>query len=319
MSNSSKHGVSRRTLVQGAAWSVPVVAVAAQAPAAAATLRMDPGINGWVGVTQGGSGCSRSLRFDSTLPGTGPDGAPYGLYIYDTEPGDEIDGASMTLWVEQAQSNITWATGNGHSNCWSGPTNVGTMVKPDGLTYEGYRWNYVCPINPENETCNDPDGVCRLYLQDFHVLASRIETRGGPPWYSCRTPNYWVERRIVINGVPLSFQRRNGRDGPWTGQNRASVQSQGDTSEIDAQIADLEARIADLDQQIAAVPAATEPTGDDMATATAAPGEVAAPAVDVTALQTSRDELAAELATLVEQRSAAMAEPSDDSPKFAQA
>ena len=41
-------GISRRTVAKAVAWSVPAIAVAATVPIAAASLRKDPGINGWV-------------------------------------------------------------------------------------------------------------------------------------------------------------------------------------------------------------------------------------------------------------------------------
>lgn len=39
---------TRRTVVKGAAWAVPTISVGTLAPRLAASLRIDPGINGWV-------------------------------------------------------------------------------------------------------------------------------------------------------------------------------------------------------------------------------------------------------------------------------
>ena len=56
-SNTSGFTPSRRTLVKGAAWSVPVVAVAGAAPAFASSPPIPPrGMNGWVTLSR--SNCS---------------------------------------------------------------------------------------------------------------------------------------------------------------------------------------------------------------------------------------------------------------------
>lgn len=210
MEESKDGALTRRSLVKGAAWAVPVVAVAAAAPAAAVTIVKDPGINGWVTTnTEGGwfNNCRKTVTVNSQSSGTGPDGAPFGLYIYDVNVSpnpDVITNAEMIYWIP---SNLTgtpsWSTLSGHSNCWSGPTDLGNHVKPDGITYRGYKWTYTCSIDP-NDAVEGSDGESRLFLGNFHVQGS-YRLSGN-----CWTYNYWAERRVTINGDVNCFQRRAG-------------------------------------------------------------------------------------------------------------
>ena len=41
-------GLSRRAVTRGALWAAPTLVVTSAAPAMAASLRKDPGVNGWV-------------------------------------------------------------------------------------------------------------------------------------------------------------------------------------------------------------------------------------------------------------------------------
>lgn len=227
--------VSRRTVTKAMAWAVPAVAVAATVPLAAASLRKDPGINGWVRNTTEsirGERCMYTLTVTSapSNPGPTPDGAPFGLYVYDVEDSNVISNAQLTYWVignrpASGSGSLTWQTRQGHSNCWSGPTYVGTEVKPDGITYTGYRWTYNCAINPLNRAL-DSDGVERLYLGNFHV---RTQLRGD----DCNNVSYWTQRHITIDPdgsgpVPSevhTFQRRNGTLGPYNGNLRSTQRS----------------------------------------------------------------------------------------------
>ena len=76
--NGNAEGLKRRTLMNGAAWAAPVVTLAAAAPAMAASLRVDPGLNGWVLNSPSSSGsCQWGLEVNSAptyAPATG-DGA----------------------------------------------------------------------------------------------------------------------------------------------------------------------------------------------------------------------------------------------------
>jgi hypothetical protein len=197
---------TRRTLIRNAAWSVPVISAVAAAPAFAASLRKDPGINGWVQIsTTDRDDNSYDLRFNSNIDGNGPDGAPYGLYVYNPNRNgntllDTYTNASMTLWVRTTNSDNTPAN-NGWSNPgtgWGNATDAGLANKPDGLQYRGYRFAYTggYTLVASEE---------RVYLRDFDTSSDNI--RGTDA-------TYWIERQITVNGVVQTFQRRNGDRGP---------------------------------------------------------------------------------------------------------
>lgn len=223
----ARPGVSRRSLAAGAAWAVPAVAMAAAAPAQAASLVKYPGINGWVNnTTRGGSvqgtQCDYTLEVDSTPNGTGPDGAPFGLYVYDVEAANTFSNAKLTYWIIGAQATgATWTTLGGHSACWGTPTKGTASVQPDGLTYTPYTWTYTCPILSSQYVTDPIDNVKRLYLGDFHVIATFTQ-----PTAWCSNVTYWTQRFITIDRDGSGpeqpsvkcFERRNGTNGPWTPQ-----------------------------------------------------------------------------------------------------
>lgn len=198
--------VSRRSALRAAAWTVPAVSIAAAAPAFATSTnpRKDPGINGWVQVSYGTS-YGFNATFDSDPAGNDPatpDGAPFGLYLYDTISSDLFSAGAITLWfrgkvgswVEGSGSNT--ANGGGHGNKWSNPVYVGTETKPDGLKYYGYRFDYSGPYTLSG-------GL--VWLQDIELTAKNVASDDA---------TFWVERRIAINGEVHAFQRRNGERGP---------------------------------------------------------------------------------------------------------
>lgn len=201
---------SRRTVLTAAAWTVPAITVAAAAPAYAdSTIRKDPGINGWMQVSYGTSK-GFDATFDSDPQGADPltpDGAPFGLYVYDAVSADgaivSLGGASITLWFRGVVGS--WASGTrtnnpndgGHGRGWLNPEYLGSEFKPDGVRYYGYRFDYTGPYEVQ------PDG--RVWLQDFEVTAKNVNHDDA---------TFWVERKIVVDGDLLTFQRRNGERGP---------------------------------------------------------------------------------------------------------
>lgn len=216
--------VSRRTLTRGAAWAAPVMVVAAAAPAYAASLRKDPGINGWVlnTPTDLTGSCRWSLRVDSTPSPAGatPDGAPFGLYVYDTLPSDVLTQARITYWIIGNQT-ATWAANAQHSSCWSNPVRGTPSVKSDGQTYTPYTFTYACAINAA-ATTTGPDGVARLFLGGFDTTATFTQ-----PASLCNDVTYWTQRFITINGVQYTFERRNGTRGAISPAARAAQGAQG--------------------------------------------------------------------------------------------
>lgn len=236
--SSTNKPVRRRTIAKGMAWSVPAIAVAAPARAAAASIRKDPGINGWMQASYPRNGCT--YTWDTTSNGTGstPDGVPWGLFVYDVEDDNVITNATLTFWFIGTQSSISWSTRTGHNNCWSTPVPVGTEVKPDGYSYSGYRstWSATgaCANNldPANRVTG-ADGLERLFLGHFAMRA--VITQTGDYCGSNRhNLTWWGQRSITIDPdgpgslppVVHTFQRRAGTMGAYTGalsQQRSTV------------------------------------------------------------------------------------------------
>jgi hypothetical protein len=190
-------------------------------------LRKDPGINGWVSVQSRTGSCGwfpsgSSLTVTSRGTAATPDGAPFGLYLYDTEDITAVSGASITLWVlgdhaSQGSTAITWTSGSGHSNSWRFVGRIGTATKPDGLLYTGYRWTYDGTIDPRRVTTSG-DGVRRVFLGDFVVSSNSFQQPSG----HCGRLNYWTERSVVIDGQTLTFERRAGTDGAYAPARRSA-------------------------------------------------------------------------------------------------
>lgn len=229
----SKTQISRRTVAKAIAWAGPTIAVAATVPLAAASLRKDPGINGWVlNSYSSDRRCEATIDVNSNPanPQATPDGAPYGLYVYDVENSNVITAATLTYWIigDHTTSNtVTWTAGTGHSSCWGSPTMIGTETKPDGYVYTGYRWTYTCAINP-NARVVGSDGVERLFLGHFRSVASFSQPRD-----LCGNITFWTQRHITIDpdgagSMPPTvhtFQRRNGSLGPMSSALRAAPRS----------------------------------------------------------------------------------------------
>lgn len=227
-------GLTRRRLVQGAAWSVPAVAFASAAPAMATSLRKDPGINGWVMNSPRRIGnCQHTLDVDSTIAGNNtPDRAPYGLYIYDVEDPNTFSNAKLVYWIIGDQ-NASWQNLAGHSSCWSYQGRGALQQKADGLSYCPYTWTYTCGINSLDRVIDPVDGVERLYLGDFHVRASFTQ-----PSNRCNDVTYWTQRFVTVDrdgpsGPQLptehTFERRNGTRGSYSPNARVLNTETGDT------------------------------------------------------------------------------------------
>ena len=230
--STTESGPSRRAVATGLAWSVPAVAMVSAAPSFAISLRKDPGINGWVlNTTTNHGGCRYSLEVNSapSRGGATPDGAPWGLYLYDVQPRAVITNPQITYWIIGNQT-ASWTNLTGHGSCWGNASRGTPQTKSDGLLYTPYTWTYSnspsCALNPANV-----DGNGRLWLQHFRSRASFTQ-----PSDRCNDVTYWTQRRITIDpygdGNPqvLTFERRNGTRGPYSGsQARMAPQTEQST------------------------------------------------------------------------------------------
>lgn len=197
---------TRRTLVRGAAWTSPVIALAATAPAVAASPPIKvPGINGCVlnTPTSLSGSCRWSLHVNGRSDQGSYQGASYGLYVYDVNTTDVMTNAYLIYWIIGTQTGVSWSRNSGSG--WGTPTSIGTAVKDDGLTYTGYRSEYTPAIIPAG-------GGGTVFLTDFDWTATFTQNSTY-----CSNVTYWTERHITINGADQTFERRIGTNGPFTG------------------------------------------------------------------------------------------------------
>lgn len=230
-SMNTSSGVSRRRVVAGAAWAVPAIAAASAVPAFATSLPKDPGINGWVlnSPSQLSSTCDWSLRVNSNPASQSPtpDGAPFGLYIYDTLPGDVTTNAKIIYWIIGTQTSTSgfgdavWTrNGPNGSSCWGQPVKGTPAIKADGLLYTPYTSTY----NHGGAGCalqSKADG--RLWFPHFdYTVRFRKQDQSNARY--CDDVTYWTQRQVDINGVTYTFERRNGTRGQFsTGLRRAAA------------------------------------------------------------------------------------------------
>ena len=132
---------SRRTLVKGAAWSVPVVAVAGAAPAVAASPAIiHRHITTWRWYSNSAPWCQNRDGLEiNTTEGTS-------VSFTDTRSWTTITDVYVYFWFRE--SNIVWTAAQGNSGCWTVPTYDGSSQTVGGRTYYRYRSNYTCPITP---------------------------------------------------------------------------------------------------------------------------------------------------------------------------
>lgn len=216
--------MTRRTLTRTAAWTVPTIAAMGTAPAFAASLRNDPGINGWVLAEWDPSDRTPDVSFDSDPAGQDPatpDGAPFGLYVRNVNrtPGgllaDSITNAAITLWmrgtatVTYPETVSTTLNGGGHGR-WNLQPGVLTETKPDGITYRGYRFTYGGALGVPVLVA----GQWQVYLEDFSVVMRNVQNSNA---------TFWTERDVTVNNVPLTFQRRAGEDGAFNARSAAAT------------------------------------------------------------------------------------------------
>lgn len=212
--------IQRRTVAKGLAWSVPAITVAAGAPAASASIRNDPGINGWMtGSYSSDWNCNFTFSTTSRGSGATPDGAPWGLFIYDADDDDVYTNAQITFWWIGTQSTgSSWTPLTNHSSCWSTPVRGTPAVKSDGHSYTPWTTTYNCQIDATNRVTG-ADGIERVFLGDFHMRFSGRQTTSR----YCRTETWWGERAITLDPdgpgpeqpTRPSFERRAG-DNPGT-------------------------------------------------------------------------------------------------------
>lgn len=199
MGQSSNTVMRRRTVVKGAAWSAPVIAVGTAAPALAASP-LPPGLQGWVTV---GKDCNNSGNDVLTINGTGgngaepPDTGTRGLWIYNTTNSTTIANARITFYFPNSVAPLTWTAVSGNSG-WTVPV-VSTVDPPIAgftayTTYYSGGWEFR-DLNPG--TAND-----------FTRAIGRPNFQASKEISSCgSTIQVYARRTVTVNGQTISFIR----------------------------------------------------------------------------------------------------------------
>lgn len=200
---SQKQRVSRRTVVKGAAWAAPVVAMASAAPAFAASPPDNTSINGVVGISgecrsQGGISVDIDSRSRS-----------YGLFVNNTTTSTTISDAYIIFYL--SVPGLSWSTAY-ENDGWTAPVSTGMTKVVGTRTLYGYKTTYTKSITASRN---------RTALGNIHVTAT-----GGS---SCPNNLYALgERHVTVNGEEKVYD--NGVTtlylGGW-GARSADPQSEG--------------------------------------------------------------------------------------------
>lgn len=194
--------LSRRTVAKGIAWTVPVITATSAAPVFASSPKPpDPGLNGW--VTVGGSCSCRT--FDGTANTTGPDGTPYGLYVWDNANSPDtikIENAVMVYYLRYR--DYKFSRRKGGAETWSTPTRCSDRDEKDA----NGKWMYAyCSTysgeygTPRTITYNGVEYTAVPLNDRPNWLASRSH-------YCCTETHTWIRREVKINGVVTSCIRK---------------------------------------------------------------------------------------------------------------
>ncbi|MBS1907068.1 MAG: hypothetical protein JST33_11000 [Actinobacteria bacterium] len=124
--------VQRRTLLKGAAWSLPAIAVATAAPRAAASTPK----NALAGVFYVRRESQSTVTWDGRASSSGR------LYVTETLTGQKI--TTMSLRFGSTKPVTAWTKAGG-GNCWSLPVADG-QLRYAGRTFFMYRSDYTCSL-----------------------------------------------------------------------------------------------------------------------------------------------------------------------------
>lgn len=179
--------LSRRTILQGIGWSVPLITIAAAPALGVGSDVPNKGLDGWVYLNGGDLNTFWiDMKPDSGSP-------PYGIWGFWVKNGtttDTISSATLTFDFSQNVGPFT-ASGSGSSS-WSGLSYVGTVVV-GGQTYYRYVTTFTANSWAYNTTVS---GMAAQY--------SRFEFTGGT-----QSGNLTVRltRSVTVNGNVITFTR----------------------------------------------------------------------------------------------------------------
>ncbi len=192
MSSSNVGGaVNRRTLVKGAAWSVPVITVAGAAPALASSPIPPRGLNGWVTLHRDCGGRGNDFWIDGRGSFTGGGTNDRGIWTFVDDPEADITHAQIIFWFSRDGWSFTNQSGPG--------------------------WSNLTRMNPQ--PANRPAPGYYAYVTTYQGSWTYFEAHEA--WVADSDP-YWTEnnmpgtcgqvcayadRTITVNGETVAFRR----------------------------------------------------------------------------------------------------------------
>ncbi|MDO4253675.1 MAG: hypothetical protein Q4C81_00775 [Kocuria sp.] len=196
---------SRRKVISAAAWSAPAIAVAAAAPAYAASPSQNAQITFTIRQLVSNQRPNTSIQqavFYTTTYGS--------TYRSDTQsPATKIEWTGTTtsttisnarIVVYYAVNNLTFTNSNNHSSCWTTltrDTSIPNGRHDNGTVLYAYSARYTCPIRAQNGTTQ---------IADFEW-----DTTTARPM-NANTYRYWGrEFFYTLNGVPMSTKTMAGQ------------------------------------------------------------------------------------------------------------
>lgn len=189
--SNAQQGTARRALLQGAAWAVPAVSVAAAAPAMAGSkppvaITMESHQN----TTKSNDGrgyCS----WDISGTGTSSNG-PLGVTFHNLVPTDVITSATVIFWLPL--SNITWSS---DYSTWSALKSTGaTTTNSYGVTL--YEYTSIYTGDPATKKTGD-------YTIPFGYTITNPGSTVCMPLNSVTFPMTRTTATVMRGGSPLPF------------------------------------------------------------------------------------------------------------------
>lgn len=198
-------GPNRRTLVAGAAWTIPAIAIATAVPAAAASnpdrefaIESVFGV-GWYPTTQGQT-TSGALQYDAKTTST-----QY-LRITGTEAGDVVTGVYIDVLISTNWPAPTFTALPGSNPAWTTLATTGTTTTVNGVTYNVYRSLYTAPIVATATATTIPVDFFFRSSSQFYAGSTaqtrRFATVNGTPVTLVRNPANINNTNVVLADAP---------------------------------------------------------------------------------------------------------------------
>ncbi|WP_251445753.1 MULTISPECIES: hypothetical protein [unclassified Microbacterium] len=199
-STRNQAGISRRTVMKGAAWSAPLLIAAVAAPAYAASGKVPPkGLNGWVELRRNCD--NNTFVIDGTGSFTNGGTNDRGIWLFaGNTPAPVISGATIIFYINKSNLTFTNSSGSGWSNLVRSSGDDGSSPASGyyayKTTYTG-TWTY----HTGNFVDNNGDPQTQVWVADSQ-----------PKWtaslgQSCPSLSAYARRTVTVDGSSYSFVR----------------------------------------------------------------------------------------------------------------